>query len=155
MEGMERSQKSKGAEMKAITSFIMDVDKVKAIFAIWIVAVVALLLAGCSHNPALFTMGKRTNIGFDPASASANISWTDGLNIIDVPRENSSFSIEIDEGMGLQFDQTTNTIKGVKKITRRTGIQVTGYLVDLAKANPELAKKYLDHYFEQEKETEK
>jgi len=45
---MERSQESKGdGSMKLITSFIMDVDKVKAIFAIWIVAVVALLLAGC------------------------------------------------------------------------------------------------------------
>ena len=136
--------------MKAITSFIMDVDKVKAIFAIWIVAVVALLLAGCSHNPAIFTMGKRTNIGFDPASLSANVSWTDGLNIIDVPRENSSFSVEIDEGTGLQFDPTTNTIKGVKKITRKTGIQVTGYLVELAEKNPEIAKQYLKHYFEQD-----
>jgi len=45
---MERSQESKGdGSMKLITSFIMDVDKVKAIFAIWIIAVVALLLAGC------------------------------------------------------------------------------------------------------------
>jgi len=34
--------------MKRITSFIRGVDGVKAIFAIWIVAVVALLLAGCT-----------------------------------------------------------------------------------------------------------
>ena len=46
------------------------------------VAVVAFGLAG-SVNPALLAQGKRTNIGFDPASASANISWTDGLNISD------------------------------------------------------------------------
>ena len=105
------------------------------------------LIAGCSHNPAIFTMGKRTNIGFDPASMSANISWTDGLNIIDIPRENSSFSIEVDEGMGLKFDPVTNTIQGVKKITRRTGVQVSGYLVELAESNPELAAKYLEHYF--------
>jgi len=105
------------------------------------------LIAGCSHNPAIFTMGKRTNIGFDPASMSANISWTDGLNIIDIPRENSSFSIEVDEAMGLKFDPVTNTIQGVKKITRRTGVQVSGYLVELAESNPELAAKYLEHYF--------
>lgn len=109
-----------------------------------------MVFAGCSHNPALFTMGKRTNIGFDPASASANISWTDGLNIIDVPRENSSFSVEIDENTGVKYDPATGTIKGVKKITRKTGVQVTGYLVELAKSNPELAKMYLDHYFEQD-----
>ena len=136
--------------MKQVISFVRGMDEVKAIFAIWIIAVVALLLAGCSHNPALFTMGKRTNIGFDPASASANISWTDGLNIIDVPRENSSFSVEIDESTGVKYDPATGTIKGIKKITRKTGVQVTGYLVELAKSNPELAAIYLKHYFEQD-----
>jgi len=119
--------------------------------SVFILFIITIFLAGCSHNPAIFTMGKRTNIGFDPASMSANISWTDGLNVIDVPRENSSFSIEVDEGMGLQFDPTTNTIKGVKKIQRRTGVQVTGYLVELAESNPELAAKYLEHYFNVEK----
>ena len=136
--------------MKRVISFVRGMDGVKAIFAIWIIAVVALLLAGCSHNPALFTMGKRTNIGFDPASASANISWTDGLNIIDMPRENSSFSVEIDESTGVKYDPATGTIKGIKKITRKTGVQVTGYLVELAKSNPELAAVYLKHYFEQD-----
>ena len=144
---MERSQKSKGeSSMKRV----IRVNKVKAVLAIWAIAVVALMLAGCSHNPALFTMGKRTNIGFDPASASANISWTDGLNIIDVPRENSSFSVEIDESTGVKYDPATGTIKGIKKITRKTGVQVTGYLVELAKSNPELAAVYLKHYFEQD-----
>lgn len=117
--------------------------------------ILMMVMVGCSHNPALFTMGKRTNIGFDPASASANISWTDGLNIIDVPRENSSFSVEIDENTGVKYDPATGTIKGVKKITRKTGVQVTGYLVELAKSNPELAALYLKHYFATEKESEK
>lgn len=115
--------------------------------SVFILFIITIFLAGCSHNPAIFTMGKRTNIGFDPASMSANISWTDGLNIIDIPRENSSFSIEVEEGMGLKFDPVTNTIQGVKKITRRTGVQVSGYLVELAESNPELAAKYLEHYF--------
>ena len=65
-----------------------------------LVLVMVLLLAGCGHNPAIITLGERMNIGFDPGSAAANISKTNGLNIIDVPRENSSFSVEIDESTG-------------------------------------------------------
>lgn len=103
----------------------------------------AVLLAGCSHNPAVFTLGKRTNVGFDPGQLSANVSWTDGLNIVDVPRENSSFEIEVDEQTGLSFDPATNTVRGVRRITRRTGVQVTGYLVDLAKESPEAALEYI------------
>ena len=108
-----------------------------------IAILVLFMLVGCSHNPAIFTMGKRTNIGFDPGQMTANVSWTDGLNIVDIPRENSSWEMEIDEGTGLSFDATTNTVRGVKKISRKTGVQITGYLVDLAEASPEAAVEYI------------
>ena len=108
-----------------------------------IACVLLLVLTGCSHNPAVITVGKRTNIGFDPGQMSANISWTDGLNVVDVPRENSSIEIEVDEGTGLSFDKSSNTIRGVRKITRKTGIQITGYLVELAEASPEAAVAYI------------
>lgn len=108
-----------------------------------ITLILTLFFAGCSHNPAVFTLGKRTNIGFDPGQMTANISWSDGLNVVDVPRENSSFEITVNEDTGMSFDPATNTIKGVKKITRRTGVQITGYLVDLAKVSPEAAVEYI------------
>jgi hypothetical protein len=108
-----------------------------------LILILAFVTCSCSHNPAVFTVGKRTNIGFDPGQMTANVSWTDGLNIVDVPRENSSWELEIDEGMGLQFDPATNTLKGVKKISRKTGVQITGYLVDLAVAAPEAAEAYI------------
>lgn len=108
-----------------------------------LILILAFVTCSCSHNPAVFTVGKRTNIGFDPGQMTANVSWTDGLNIVDVPRENSSWELEIDEGMGLQFDPATNTLKGVRKISRKTGVQITGYLVDLAVAAPEAAEAYI------------
>ena len=108
-----------------------------------LILILAFVACSCSHNPAVFTVGKRTNIGFDPGQMTANVSWTDGLNIVDVPRENSSWELEIDESMGLQFDPATNTMKGVRKISRKTGVQITGYLVDLAVASPEAAEAYI------------
>ena len=47
----------------------------------------ALLLPGCSHNTGAFTLGTRVNLGIDPQNATANASYTDGLNVIDVSRE--------------------------------------------------------------------
>ena len=44
----------------------------------------ALLLPGCSHNTGAFTLGTRVNLGIDPQNATANASYTDGLNVIDV-----------------------------------------------------------------------
>lgn len=103
----------------------------------------AFLTCSCAHNPSVITFGKRWNIGCDPAQMAANVSWTDGLNIIDIPRENSSIEIEVDEQLGLQYDPTTNTMRGVRKITRKTGVQITGYLKELAEICPAAAVAYV------------
>lgn len=115
----------------------------KAIAIVTIIATV-LLLTGCSHNPGMFALGEHNQIGFGPPETSAGWTSTKGLLIADMPRENSSFSLEIDSEEGVSIDPATGNIKGVKRITRRTGVQVTGYLVKLAKANPELAKLYIE-----------
>lgn len=116
------------------------------------VTCIILLLTGCGHNPAVFALGEHNQIGFGPPETSAGWTSTKGLLIADMPRENSSFSLEIDSEEGVSIDPATGNIKGVKRITRRTGIQVTGYLVKLAKANPELAKLYIEAMLEQENE---
>ena len=110
---------------------------------ITLILILAFITCSCSHNPGVITIGKRTNWGFDPAQMAANVSFTDGLNIIDIPRENSSIEIEVDEALGIQWDPATNSVKGVKKISRKTGVQITGYLVDLAVAAPEAAEAYI------------
>ncbi len=117
-------------------------DKIRAAVVIGATSAVA-LAAGCSHNVGGFTIGTRTQAGIDPQNITANISHTDGLNVIDVSRENSEWEIEIDDESGVTVDKKTGNIKGIKKIRRKVGPQVTGYLVDLAKQNPELAKQYL------------
>ena len=116
----------------------------KKSLAILMLVILAVMLGeGCSHNPMVATFGKRTNIGFDPGTMSANISWTDGFNLVEVPRENTSWEMEIAEGEGLSFDPATNTIHGVRKIARKVGPQVTGYLTKLAKVSPEAAIAYV------------
>lgn len=117
----------------------------KSILGILAVMGLALLLAtGCSHNTGAFTIGTRVNAGLDPQNATANISYTDGLNVVDVSRENSSWDLEIDAENGVSVDGSSGNIQGIKRIRRDVGPQITGYLVDLAATNPELAASYVD-----------
>lgn len=102
------------------------------------------LVAGCSHNTGAFTVGTRVNFGIDPQNATANVSYTDGLNVVDISRENSSWDLEIDADNGVSVDSASGTIRGVKRIRRDVGPQITGYLVDLAESDPEMAKNYVE-----------
>lgn len=109
-----------------------------------ILAFVAALLAisGCSHQATSLTWGTRMAIGVDPQTFVANISYTDGFSLLDLARENSGWEIEVDSELGLVFDKDANTLTGIKKIKRFIGPQMTGFLVDLSKENPEFALEY-------------
>lgn len=100
------------------------------------------VLPACSHNASGFTIGTKCNMGLDPQNATANISYVDGLNVIDVSRENSVWRLEIDGDSGLSYDEQSGTVKGIKKIERSVGPQITGYLVELAEKHPEAALEY-------------
>ena len=106
-----------------------------------IAAVSALAFTGCSHNPAMFAFGKKVSIG---NTEYGELSYVDGIYILDVSRENSSWEMEIDDQGGIQYDAEHGTIKGVKKIRREIGPQVSGYLVDLAKKAPEVAQAWVE-----------
>ena len=102
------------------------------------------LVAGCSHNSGAFSVGTRINFGLNPQNVTANVSNTEGLNVGVVSRENSSWDRESDADNGVCVDTSSGTIKGVKRIRREVGPQITGYLVDLAESNPDMAKSYVE-----------
>jgi len=107
-------------------------------------AAVIATLTGCGHNTGAFTIGTRVNAGIDPQNATANISYTDGLNVVDVSRENSSWDIQVDADNGVSYDTKTGAIKGVKRLKREIGPQITGRLVELAAKDPEMARMYVE-----------
>lgn len=112
--------------------------------AIIAAVVMMLVLSGCGHNTGAFTIGTRVNAGLDPQNATANISYTDGLNVVDVSRENSSWEVQVDADNGISYDSKTGTIKGVKRLRREIGPQITGRLVELAQKDPEMARMYVE-----------
>ena len=109
----------------------------KKLFTIMTLLLVA---TGCSHNPAVLTIGRRVHIG---TAEYGDLTYLNGFAIVDCSRENSEWEIEIDDTDGLSFDPTTKTLRGVKKIRRRIGKQVTGYLKDISENSPEAVTEYL------------
>jgi hypothetical protein len=122
--------------------------KEKDYFDVWFfcvcIVLMALLLTGCGHNTGAFTIGTRVNAGLDPQNATANLSYTDGLNVVDVSRENSSWEIQVDADNGVSVDAKTGTVKGIKRLRREIGPQITGRLVELAAKDPEMARMYIE-----------
>ena len=104
-----------------------------------ILAAMLACLCSCSHNPAVFTIGKQVKLG---TTEYGEISYINGIAIVDCSRENSSWEMEVDDNDGIQYDARTGTVKGIRKIKRTIGRQVTGYLVDLAKVDKYLAQEY-------------
>lgn len=118
-----------------------SIDYICASVTVMLIGVLLIILcAGCSHNPAQFVVGNHTRIGFGDYGT---LSVAEGLLINDIPRENTSFEVELDSESGVSYDPATGTVKGVKKVTRHVGPQITGYLVDLAHVAPEAALEYL------------
>jgi len=111
----------------------------KTDIAIIFIAVMAFLCAGCSHNAAVFGFGKVFKVG----NMEYELLYVNGIGIIDYSRENSSWEMEIDDEDGLSYDVDTHTIKGIKKVKRTIGTQITGYLCTLAEKDAKAAEEYL------------
>ena len=114
--------------------------KTRMLTKIALAVAIAAWMCGCSHNPGMMVIGKHLKIG---TAEYGELSYLNGFSFLDCARENSGWRIEINDNAGLSFDKTTNTLKGVKSITRVIGGQATGYLVDLAEASPEAAMLYV------------
>lgn len=103
-----------------------------------IIAVITLFSFGCSHNANFVASGKVFKIGTE----TAGILYVNGLTAINGTRENSESIIEAGDDDGLSGAPTIDA-KTVRTIRFRTGPQLTGYLVDLAKKDPDAATAYV------------
>lgn len=113
------------------------------IIMILLFMLVIFCIGGCAHNTGAFMLGQSFKAGFDSQNAIPSITYIDGFMATDISRENSGWELEIDAVTGISVGKD-GTVKGIKKIRRFVGPQFNGYLVELAKENPELAKAYFE-----------
>ena len=117
-------------------------DCIGIVITIIVAGLIVVSCAGCGHNTGTFLMGTGAKVGFDTQNAIPSISYIDGFTATDVSRENSGWEVEIDSVSGITREKD-GSIKGIKRIKRYIGPQCNGYIVDLAKDNPQLADEYL------------
>lgn len=99
-----------------------------------------MLITGCSHN--VGTLGIGT--GFRTGSSEYGINYTEGLFGTFVTKDGIRFKAELDSTTGISYDPTTNSYKGIRSVEYSLPPQITGYAVDFAKENPEVAKAYYE-----------
>ena len=117
------------------------IDYICASVAVMLIGVLLVIMcAGCGHNVSQVGMGSAFRLG----SGEFSLSYTDGLFLNSVNRENMSFEAELDSTVGASYDPVTGTFKGIKSIAVETGPQITGYTADLAKQSPEAVAAYYD-----------
>ena len=115
------------------------------------VAVFVMLMAGCSHNVGMVGIGT----GFRAGGGEYGINYGEGLFGTFVTKDGIKFKAELDSTTGFSYDPTTNSYKGIRSVEYSLPPQITGYAVDFAKDNPEVAKAYyeaLSKYYDVRKE---
>ena len=99
-----------------------------------------MLMTGCSHN--VGTLGIGT--GFRTGGGEYGINYTEGLFGTFVTKDGIKFRAELDSTTGITYDPSTNSYKGIRAVEYSLPPQITGYAVDFAKENPEVAKAYYE-----------
>lgn len=99
-----------------------------------------MIMTGCSHN--VGTLGIGT--GFRTGGGEYGINYTEGLFGTFVTKDGIKFRAELDSATGFSYDPSTNSYKGIRAVEYSLPPQITGYAVDFAKDNPEVAKAYYE-----------
>ena len=110
-----------------------------------------LLMAGCSHNVGMVGIGT----GFRAGGGEYGINYGEGLFGTFVTKDGIKFKAELDSTTGFSYDPSTNSYKGIRSVEYSLPPQITGYAVDFARENPEVAKAYyeaLSKYYDVRKE---
>ena len=114
----------------------------------------AFINVGYGHNGAAYIKGKMVNFSYNPQTNAVGVQWMDGESVMVGSKENTTLDVEMKDTSGVQSGTDSGLTNGtISKIKYSTGIQINGYMVDLAEANPEFALEVLKAMQESGKET--
>lgn len=114
----------------------MKNEKLIKVFCFVMACACALLMTGCGHSGNLVGVGKVFKIG----NGEYGLTYVNGLFMVNGTRENTESIIETNDSDALG---NPSDVKTVRAIRYRTGMQINGYLVDLAEKSPETAVEYV------------
>lgn len=123
----------------------------KCLFICMLMAI-AIMLSSCGHNLGLVGIGTGWRVG----NGEYGLSYGDGIFGTFVTKDGVQFKAELDSTTGFSYDPSSNTYKGIKSFEYSLPPQITGYAVDFANENPEVAKAYYEalvKYYEVKKDS--
>lgn len=103
-----------------------------------IICAAVLLLAGCGHSGNFTASGKVLQLG----TPEFGMTYVNGLMTVTGSRENTESVVEFNDDDGITAAPTAD-LKSVRTIRYKTGIQLNGYAVDLAKKCPNAVIEYV------------
>lgn len=112
----------------------------KYLLYFFVSCVCLMFLVGCGHNGFVYQNADVWNIGYNQNTQQIGIQRFNGELLSGGSRENTTISAELSK----EADEKNGYRSGrINNIKYSTGIQINGYTVDLAKANPDFAVKVL------------
>ena len=108
----------------------------KKIFILASAAFAALMSAGCGHNAIQYSDGIGLELGFIPDQYQVAVNFRYGKILSAVVKEKAEVSLESAGGLvsGGTSPQAADT-QATTRLTLKTGDQITGYAVELARAS--------------------
>lgn len=103
-----------------------------------ILAAATLFVAGCGHSGNFTASGKVLQLG----TPEFGMTYVNGLMTVTGSRENTESVVEFNDDDGITGGPTAD-LKSVRTIRYKTGIQLNGYAVDLAKKCPDAVIEYV------------
>lgn len=115
--------------------------KMKNLITIAFIATFGMMfMTSCSHNVGMVGIGT----GFRAGGGEYGINYGEGMFGTFVTKDGIRFKAELDSTTGFSYDPSTNSYKGIRSVEYSLPPQITGYAVDFAKENPEVAKAYYE-----------
>jgi hypothetical protein len=124
-----------------IVATIKEKIKMKNLITIAFIATFGMMfMTSCGHNVGMVGIGT----GFRAGGGEYGINYGEGLFGTFVTKDGIKFKAELDSTTGFSYDPSTNSYKGIRSVEYSLPPQITGYAVDFAKENPEVAKAYYE-----------
>lgn len=112
----------------------------KYLFFSFVLICLSIFLVGCGHNGFIYQNADVWNFGYNQQTQQIGLQRFNGELLTGGSRENTSIEASLTDESDIKPGFKRGRIKSIKY---STGIQINGYTVDLAKANPEIAAKLL------------
>lgn len=115
----------------------------KKIYLFIMMALIMFFAFGCGHNGMVYLNGVSAQLGYNPETNQIGAGYFNGETLLVGSKENTNVEFELDQTDGVDADGKTISVNRIKKVKYSTGIQINGYMVELAEASPDFAAKVI------------